>query len=61
MKTVVQRVTRAAVRIDGQTVGEIGRGLLVLLGLGKTDTPAASDWIYHKLLALRIFPDEAGR
>ena len=61
MRTVIQRVSRAAVRVDGQTVGEIGRGLLVLLGIGKTDTPAASDWMIEKLLKLRIFPDDAGK
>ncbi|MEI6082809.1 MAG: D-aminoacyl-tRNA deacylase [Verrucomicrobiota bacterium] len=61
MRTVIQRVTRAAVRVDGQTVGEIRRGLLVLLGIGKTDEPATSDWMIDKLLKLRIFPDEAGK
>ena len=59
MKAVVQRVSRASVRIDGQTVGEIGRGLLVLLGIGKDDTEADTDWMIKKLLALRIFPDDA--
>jgi D-tyrosyl-tRNA(Tyr) deacylase len=59
MKAVVQRVPRASVRIDGQTVSEIGRGLLVLLGIGKGDTAADSDWMIKKLLALRIFPDDA--
>lgn len=59
MKAVVQRVSRACVRIDGRTVGEIGRGLLVLLGLGKDDTAADTDWMIKKLLALRIFPDDA--
>jgi len=61
MKAVVQRVTRAAVRVDGQTIGAIERGLLVLLGLGKTDTPATADWMINKLLALRIFPDDDGK
>jgi D-tyrosyl-tRNA(Tyr) deacylase len=61
MKAVVQRVSRAAVRVDGQTVGEIGHGLLVLLGIGKTDTDAVMDWMINKLLALRIFPDDAGK
>jgi len=61
MKAVVQRVSRAAVRVDGQTIGEIGRGLLVLLGIGKTDTEAEMDWMIAKLLALRIFPDDAGK
>jgi len=59
MKAVVQRVSRASVRIDGQTVGEIGRGLLVLLGIGKGDTTADTEWMIKKLLALRIFPDDA--
>jgi D-tyrosyl-tRNA(Tyr) deacylase len=61
MKAVIQRVSRASVRVDGQTVGEIGRGLLVLLGIGKTDLPAASDWMIDKILKLRIFADEAGK
>jgi D-aminoacyl-tRNA deacylase len=61
VKTVVQRVSRAAVRVDGQTIGTIGRGLLVLLGIGKDDTHAETDWMINKLLSLRIFPDEAGK
>jgi D-tyrosyl-tRNA(Tyr) deacylase len=59
MKAVVQRVSRASVRIDNQTVGEIERGLLVLLGIGKDDFAADADWMIKKLLALRIFPDDA--
>ncbi len=59
MKAVVQRVSRASVRIDGRTVGEIGRGLLVLLGVGKDDTTVDTEWMIKKLLALRIFPDDA--
>jgi D-tyrosyl-tRNA(Tyr) deacylase len=61
MKAVVQRVSRAAVRVDGQTIGEIGRGLLVLLGVGKGDTEADADWMINKLLNLRIFPDDADK
>jgi D-tyrosyl-tRNA(Tyr) deacylase len=61
VKTVVQRVTRATVRVEGQIVGAIGPGLLVLLGIGKTDTVAEADWMISKLLALRIFPDETGK
>ena len=61
MKAVVQRVVRAAVRVDGHTLGKIEHGLLVLLGLGKTDTPATADWMIDKLLKLRIFPDDAGK
>ena len=59
MKAVVQRVSRASVRIDSQRVGEIGPGLLVLLGIGKNDAVADTDWMIKKLLALRIFPDDA--
>jgi D-tyrosyl-tRNA(Tyr) deacylase len=59
MKAVVQRVSRASVRIDHQIVGEIERGLLVLLGIGKDDAVADADWMIKKLLALRIFPDDA--
>jgi D-tyrosyl-tRNA(Tyr) deacylase len=59
MKAVVQRVSRASVRIDGQTVGEIGRGLLVLLGVGKDDADGDTEWMIKKLIALRIFPDDA--
>ncbi len=61
MKAVIQRVSRAAVRVDGQTVGEIGQGLLVLLGIGKSDTDATADWMINKLLSLRIFADDAGK
>jgi len=59
VKAVVQRVARASVSVDGQSVGQIGRGLLVLLGIGKNDTSADSDWMINKLLKLRIFPDDA--
>jgi D-aminoacyl-tRNA deacylase len=61
VKAVIQRVAHATVRVDGQAIGEIGRGLLVLLGIGKADTAAATDWMINKLLALRIFPDDAGK
>lgn len=61
MRAVVQRVARASVRVEGEVTGQIERGLLVLLGIGKTDTPAASDWMIEKILKLRIFPDEAGK
>jgi D-tyrosyl-tRNA(Tyr) deacylase len=58
---VIQRVSHAAVRVDRQTVGEIARGLVVLLGIGKADTGDATDWMINKLLTLRIFPDDAGK
>jgi len=59
MKAVVQRVSRASVKIDNQVVGKIGPGLLALVGVGKDDTAADTDWMIKKLLALRIFPDDA--
>lgn len=61
MRAVVQRVTRAAVSVAGQPISAIGPGLLVLLGLGRDDTEAEADWLIQKLLALRIFPDTAGK
>lgn len=61
MRALVQRVSHAAVRVDGAVVGEIGSGLLVLLGVTHDDTPAVADKLAAKLLALRIFPDADGR
>ena len=61
MKAVVQRVSRAAVKVDGATIGQIERGLLVLLGIGKNDIKADADWMINKLLNLRIFPDDADK
>src|SRR5262245_20713981 len=58
MRAVVQRVAEARVRIDGAVVGEIGRGLLVLLGVTHADTPAQADWLAEKIVGLRIFPDD---
>jgi D-tyrosyl-tRNA(Tyr) deacylase len=61
MRAVVQRVSRAAVRVDEQTVGEIGAGLLVLLGITHDDTDAECDRLADKLRALRIFEDADGK
>jgi D-tyrosyl-tRNA(Tyr) deacylase len=58
---VVQRVSRAQVRVDGQVSGEIGRGLLILLGAGSGDGPGDVDYMVDKVCNLRIFPDEAGK
>jgi D-tyrosyl-tRNA(Tyr) deacylase len=58
---VVQRVSRAAVRVDGAVVGEIGEGLLVLLGVGHSDDEAMCDRLADKVRALRIFADADGR
>ena len=61
MRAVVQRVQRARVTVCGETVGEIGHGLLVLLGVGQNDTEAAADYLAEKVAGLRIFDDDAGR
>ena len=61
MRALVQRVSRAAVRVDGGVVGAIGPGLLVLLGVTHDDTPAIADKLADKLLKLRVFPDAEGR
>ncbi len=61
MKAVIQRVTRASVRVDGQTVGSIDRGYLVLLGVAAGDTREFADKMVRKLVGLRIFEDECGK
>ncbi len=60
MRAVVQRVHRASVTVDGETVGSIGRGLLVFLGLGEEDSDRDLDYMVNKILGLRIFPDDEG-
>jgi D-tyrosyl-tRNA(Tyr) deacylase len=61
MRAVIQRVSSASVVVDGQIVGEIGRGLLVLLGVGHADTNREAAWMADKIANLRIFEDEAGK
>ena len=61
MKALLQRVTRADCVVAGQTVGEIGPGLLVLLGVGPADTAEVASALAARTVKLRIFPDEAGR
>jgi D-aminoacyl-tRNA deacylase len=61
MRAVVQRVARACVWIEGAITGEIGPGLLVLLGVGREDTEADADYLADKIAALRIFEDDAGK
>ena len=60
MRSVVQRVSSAWVEVDGTRVSEIARGLMVLLGVGKGDTPADLEWMAEKVLNLRIFDDPEG-
>jgi D-tyrosyl-tRNA(Tyr) deacylase len=61
VRALVQRVSRAAVRVDGEIVGAIGEGLLVLLGVTHEDDEAACDKLADKVRALRVFSDEEGR
>jgi len=61
MRAVVQRVTEARVEVDGAVTGEIGVGLLVLLGVAKTDTAADAEFLAEKIAGLRIFSDSAGK
>ena len=61
MRAVIQRVTYAKVEVDGSVVGEIGPGLLVLLGVAKGDAAADADFLAAKISQLRIFPDDAGK
>ncbi|MEM6654352.1 MAG: D-aminoacyl-tRNA deacylase [Planctomycetota bacterium] len=61
MIAVVQRVSRASVTVDGEVVGEIGTGLMVLLGVGQGDAEAEAAWMAEKLVGLRIFEDDGGK
>jgi len=61
MRAVVQRVSRAKVTVEGQVTGEIGPGLMILLGVGKEDTPQIAAAMAEKLANLRIFEDSQGK
>ncbi len=61
MRAVVQRVTRGRVTVDDRVTGEIGNGLVVLLGIAREDTKSDADYLAAKIVALRIFDDEAGK
>lgn len=61
MRFVVQRVTHASVTVDGQVIGKIGNGFMVLIGVADTDTREIADKMVKKLLGLRIFEDENGK
>ncbi len=58
---LLQRVSEAAVRVDGEIVGEIGRGLLVLLGVERNDAEAQAERLLERLLGYRVFPDAEGK
>ncbi|MDQ6653339.1 MAG: D-aminoacyl-tRNA deacylase [Acidobacteriota bacterium] len=61
MRAVVQRVTRAKVTVEGKVTGEIGKGLVVLLGIARDDLPADGEYLAEKTVALRIFDDQQGK
>jgi D-tyrosyl-tRNA(Tyr) deacylase len=61
LRAVIQRVTRASVRVNARVAGEIGSGLLVLLGVGRTDNPESAVYLAEKIANLRIFSDAAGK
>jgi D-tyrosyl-tRNA(Tyr) deacylase len=61
MRAVVQRVTRASVTVDGRIIGEIGSGLVVLVGIARDDTKVEAAYLVDKIAALRIFDDEDGK
>jgi len=61
MRLVIQRVREARVEVDGRPSGSIGQGLLVLVAVARTDTPADADYLAEKLLSLRIFSDDEGK
>ena len=61
MRLVIQRVDEAQVKVEGKVTGQIGKGLLVFVGISKTDTEKEADYLLDKLTGLRIFPDDAGR
>lgn len=61
MRVVLQRVSRASVRIEGRVVGQIAKGFAVLAGFSPADSEAALVWMAEKILSLRLFPDDAGK
>jgi D-tyrosyl-tRNA(Tyr) deacylase len=61
MRVVIQRVRRGRVSVEGETVAEIGRGLVLLVGVGHDDGPAEAEWLAEKCAGLRIFEDEHGK
>ena len=61
MRALIQRVTRASVTVGDRMVAEIGPGLLVLLGVSRTDSERDAEWLADKVRSLRVFPDSSGR
>ena len=61
MKFVIQRVLESDVKVDGETIGKIGKGFMVLIGVGQEDTKEIADKMVKKMIGLRIFEDENGK
>ncbi len=61
MRAVVQRVSRAKVTVAGEVIGEIGKGFMVLLGVGREDAEQDADWLAEKIAGLRVFEDSEGK
>jgi len=61
LRACIQRVSEASVTVDGEIVGQIGRGLLVLVGIGRNDGPAEVKWMAERIAGLRVFNDEQGK
>ena len=61
MKLVIQRVKKSSVKVDNKLIGDIGKGFLVLIGVGQNDKKEVADYLVQKLIKLRIFEDEQGK
>ena len=61
MKFVIQRVSESTVKVDGEIIGQIGKGFMVLIGVGQDDTKETADKMVKKMVGLRIFEDENGK
>ena len=61
MKVVIQRVSKASVKVDGKILGSVKQGLLVLLGIGHEDDQTDIDYLVNKIINMRIFSDEEGK
>jgi D-tyrosyl-tRNA(Tyr) deacylase len=61
MRILIQRVSEARVEVEGELTGAIGQGLVVFLGIGRTDTEKDAEYLVDKLVGLRIFPDDSGK
>jgi D-aminoacyl-tRNA deacylase len=61
MKAVIQRVASASVAVEGEIVGQIGQGIMILLGVEKGDAEPQADWLVEKICGLRMFSDDAGK